>query len=159
MQNEGLEIMSTIKYVHTNLITSDWRALADFYIEVFGCKPVYPERDLHGAWLDKLTTLKDAAIRGIHLRLPGYDDGPTLEIFEYSPKAKKTDAKQINDAGFGHIAFLVDSVDEVLDRLIKAGGSALGEIIRRDYEGLGTLTVVYTRDLDGNFIEIQNWSD
>jgi hypothetical protein len=36
------------KYVHTNLIAEDWRALAGFYQEVFGCIPVPPERDFQG---------------------------------------------------------------------------------------------------------------
>ena len=41
------------KYVHTNLIAHDWRKLADFYLSVFGCAPVPPERDYLGelqAW-------------------------------------------------------------------------------------------------------------
>ena len=33
------------KYVHTNLVAHDWKRLATFYIEVFGCKPKPPERD------------------------------------------------------------------------------------------------------------------
>ena len=69
-----------MKYTHTNLVARDWRRLADFYIKVFGCTPVPPERDLSGDWLDKATSLQDAHIRGVHLRLPGHGDaGPTLE--------------------------------------------------------------------------------
>ena len=33
------------RYVHTNLIARDWRELARFYVEVFGCELVPPERD------------------------------------------------------------------------------------------------------------------
>ena len=36
------------KYVHTNLIARDWRALSSFYQQVFGCIPVPPERDYQG---------------------------------------------------------------------------------------------------------------
>lgn len=36
--------------------------------------PVPPERDLKGKWLDELTGLFETKIKGIHLRLPGYDD-------------------------------------------------------------------------------------
>ena len=43
-------------------------------------------RDLSGEWLDRATGLKNAHIKGIHLRLPGYGEGgPTLEIFQYDP--------------------------------------------------------------------------
>jgi predicted enzyme related to lactoylglutathione lyase len=77
------EIMPT-KYAHANLVAKDWRRLAAFYREVFGCVPVPPERDLSGDWLDKLTGIRGAHISGIHLRLPGFgNDGPTLEIFQY----------------------------------------------------------------------------
>jgi len=47
-----------IKYVHTNLIAMDWKYLAKFYIDVFGCKPIYPERNLSGKRLDDITQLK-----------------------------------------------------------------------------------------------------
>ena len=37
------------KYVHTNLIARDWKRLIRFYIDVFGCEPKGPERDMSGA--------------------------------------------------------------------------------------------------------------
>ena len=36
------------KYGHTSLIAKDWRRLARFYQEQFGCLPVPPERDFRG---------------------------------------------------------------------------------------------------------------
>src|SRR6267378_516600 len=73
------------KYVHTNLIARDCRGLVRFYSEVFGCEPKPSDRDMSGAWLDQLTSLQNAHLSGVHLRLPGYgDDGPTLEIFSYN---------------------------------------------------------------------------
>ena len=72
------------KYVHTNLIARDWKRLVRFYTDVFGCKPKDPERDMSGSWLDSVTSLGNAHLTGVHLRLPGYEqDGPTLEIFSY----------------------------------------------------------------------------
>ena len=72
-------------YRHTNIVAADWRALAGFYEDVFGCTPVPPSRDLSGAWLDRGTGVPDAHLTGIHLRLPGHGDrGPTLEIYGYS---------------------------------------------------------------------------
>jgi hypothetical protein len=41
------------------------------------------ERNLKGERVDALTGLEKANIRGIHLKLPGFEDGPTLGIFEY----------------------------------------------------------------------------
>lgn len=149
--------MSNIKYVHTNLIAKDWRKLVRFYIDVFGCKPTYPERDLSGEWIEKATEIKGVRIRGMHLALPGYENGPTLEIFGYDPERPATEDPRINGQGFGHIAFLVDDVEEVLARLIEQGGRKFGEIVRREYPELGLLTMIYARDPEGNFVEIQNW--
>ena len=145
-----------IKYVHTNLIARDWRKLAQFYIDVFDCKPGYPDRDLSGEWVDKLTTLRGAKIKRTHLILPGYENGPTLEIFSYSPDSPG-EKREINSHGLGHIAFLVDSVEEVTKRLISHGGRTLGEIIEKDYGDMGILNAVYAMDPEGNFVEIQNW--
>ncbi len=39
-------------FVHTNIISSDWKKLSEFYINVFQCKPVIPERHLEGDWID-----------------------------------------------------------------------------------------------------------
>ncbi|CUH97805.1 hypothetical protein P22_3951 [Propionispora sp. 2/2-37] len=146
-----------MKYVHTNLIARDWHNLAQFYIDVFHCKPVYPERDLSGEWVDQLTGLPGARITGIHLRLPGYDQGPTLEIFSYEPEDSHKNKPGLNCQGLGHLAFHVHSVDHVLRTLLAHGGEQVGEVICRDYGELGVLTAVYARDPEGNIIEIQNW--
>lgn len=146
-----------MRYAHTNIIARNWKKLAQFYIEVFDCEPTYPERDLFGEWIEKATNIHNVRIRGIHLRLPGYTDGPTLEIFEYEPDKARNIPPEIDMPGFGHIAFEVDSVEQIQAKLLVHGGSKLGEIVKRKYEGVGILTMVYSRDPEGNIIEIQNW--
>jgi catechol 2,3-dioxygenase-like lactoylglutathione lyase family enzyme len=146
-----------IRFVHTNIITDDWRKLADFYIKVFGCKPLYPERDLKGSWLDKATAIEDAHIRGIHLILPGYDGAlPTLEIFQYDRNIQNG-LTETNRKGFGHIAFKVNNIREILELLLANGGSAVGEMVEIEIKEVGFLTFIYTRDIDGNIIELQSW--
>jgi catechol 2,3-dioxygenase-like lactoylglutathione lyase family enzyme len=146
-----------IKFVHTNIIAKDWEKLAQFYIDVFGCEPTYPKRDLYGDWIDKMTGIANVKIRGIHLKLPGYNDGPTLEIFGYNEIAQKPDAPLINDQGFGHIAFHVSNVEETINKLVAGGGVKYGELIEKEIKGLGVIKAIYARDPEGNIIEIQNW--
>ena len=146
------------KYVHTNLIARDWKRLVQFYREVFGCEPKGRERDLSTTWLSKVSSVPNAHLCGVHLRLPGYDDdGPTLEIFSYDELIERGLPKA-NECGFGHIAFAVDNVDKALQALIAAGGGAVGEIARAEVKGVGPLCVVYARDPEGNIIELQKWS-
>src|SRR6478736_5770223 len=72
------------RFGHVNVTGRDWRRLAAFYTDVFGCESVPPERDIRSADLDAATGLHDAHLTGAHLRLPGYGEtGPTIEIFEY----------------------------------------------------------------------------
>ena len=146
-----------IKFAHTNIITDDWQRLAKFYIDVFDCKPLYPERDLSGDWIDKATSIKNAHFKGIHLALPGYDNKlPTLEIFQYDKNEENLPAIT-NRKGFGHIAFRVDDVHDVLSKLLQHGGSTIGEVVESAIEGVGLLTFVYAKDIDGNIVEIQSW--
>ena len=146
-----------MKFVHTNIVARDWRGLARFYGDVFGCEIVQPERDLKGEWLDMLTGLTGAHIRGAHLRLPGYEDGqgPTLEIFQYDTNAP-ANVPAINEPGFAHIAFAVEDVGACVDEILSHGGGLLGEIVETKV-GERTLNVAYARDIEGNFIEIQRW--
>ncbi len=147
----------TVKYTHTNLIAKDWKKLSDFYVNVFNCKPEPPERDLAGDWLDELTGIDAVHIRGIHLLLPGFDqNGPTLEIFQYNQTTEDGN-KQINREGFGHIAFSVDDVEACLARLIKNGGTTVGQVVKGFVAGVGEIHVVYARDPESNIIEIQKW--
>jgi len=146
------------KYVHTNLTSPDWRRLAKFYAEVFGCVPKLPERDLSGDWLERLTALPRAHLTGVHLSLPGFGpEGPTLEIFGYDQMVGHA-TPVVNEPGFGHLAFSVDDVEAALQEVLRAGGGAVGETVTTEVPGVGTLNVVYARDPDGNILELQHWS-
>jgi predicted enzyme related to lactoylglutathione lyase len=146
-----------IKYVHTNLISKNWKKLAQFYIEVFECEPNYPERDLSGDWIDNMTMIPDVRIKGIHLKLPGYVNGPTLEIFEYNISSGSDIIPLVNNYGLGHLAFHVTNVEQILENIIAKGGSKYGNLVEKEIQGIGVLKAIYARDPEGNIIEIQNW--
>lgn len=146
------------KYRHTNIVSEDWRRLADFYEKVLGCRAVPPERASSGGWVERSTGVPGAAVCGIHLRLPGCDDdGPTLEIFEYN-QARKQSRKAINCPGFAHIAFEVDDVEAAREEVLAAGGRSVGEVVTAEIANAGTITFVYMTDPEGNIIELQKWS-
>lgn len=147
-----------MKYAHTNIVARDWHKLADFYINVFECKPVLPERDLRGDWLDQATRINYAHLTGMHLRLPGFgDNGPTLEVFHYDELVDKTLPIIANRVGLGHIAFEVEDVVQTLEKLIHQGGIKFGEVIVQQIPGVGEITFTYAKDPEENLIEIQSW--
>jgi predicted enzyme related to lactoylglutathione lyase len=146
-----------IKYAHTNLIARDWKTLAAFYMDVFNCVPVLPERNLSGEWIDRMTAIPGVRIQGMHLRLPGYTEGPTLEVFAYDPICQRDELPAINRFGFGHIAFHVTDVEDTLTKLLASGGHTYGQPVKTRIEGVGLLQAVYATDPEGNIIEIQHW--
>lgn len=147
------------KYVHTNLIARDWRQLAKFYTDVFGCSLVPPKRDYRGEKLDAGTGLKGARLTGVHLRLPGYENnGPTLEIYNYN-KLETPIKPKVNRPGFGHIAFEVDEVAEARELVIANGGGTIGEIVTLTTSAGTKVTWCYMTDPEENIIELQSWSE
>jgi predicted enzyme related to lactoylglutathione lyase len=145
------------RYKHTNVVARDWRRLAQFYEEVFGCVRVPPERRLSGRWLERGTGVKGAKLSGVHLRLPGCgSDGPTLEIYQYSENEPKLPTAA-NREGFVHIAFQVDDVEDAVAKVLRHGGSKVGDTVSTQIEGVGALTFVYLADPEGNVIELQAW--
>jgi predicted enzyme related to lactoylglutathione lyase len=146
------------RYVHTNLIARDWRALAHFYAEVFGCTPAPPERDLAGPEMDAGTGIPGARLRGMHLRLPGWGDaGPTLEIFSYVPLGERL-PRAANSPGYGHLAFSVDDVAAAQKAVLAGGGGLIGEVVTLQVGG-GKVTWCYVTDPEGNGIELQHWEE
>jgi predicted enzyme related to lactoylglutathione lyase len=146
------------RYVHTNLIAKDWRKLADFYVSTFGCVLTPPERDYAGPSLEAGTGIAGASLQGAHLRLPGCGmDGPTLEIFTYSELADAVPAA-VNRPGFGHIAFEVASVSEAHDQVLRAGGTAVGDVVTLTTSAGTTVTWCYVTDPEGNILELQSWA-
>lgn len=142
-------------YTHTNLIARDWRKLADFYIQVFGCVLLLPERDLKGTAVDNGTGISGAHITGAHLRLPGYgNDGPTLELFSYDSLSDEG-VKRINRPGWSHIAFRVNDVPDAVREATSHGAALIGEVVTTAVDKDKSVTWCYMTDPEGNIFELQ----
>ncbi|MEM6892387.1 MAG: VOC family protein [Bacteroidota bacterium] len=146
-----------MRFAHTNIVSKDWCKLVAFYTQTFQCKLVPPIRKQSGAWLEKGTGLKNAALEGAHLLLPGYGEkGPTLEIYQYKSIANQEQPFP-NHQGFGHIAFEVENLKEIIEIVKQNGGTLAGEPTQKEIKGVGKITFVYARDPEGNLIELQQW--
>lgn len=146
-----------IRFAHTNIIATDWQALAEFYVSVFDCDVKPPVRKFSGDWLSQGTGVPSAELQGVHLTLPGYGKaGPTLEIYSYTNTIKRI-PHEANTQGLAHLAFEVDDVMTTCERIVEQGGALAGEISDCHIAGVGNLTFVYARDPEGNLIELQTW--
>jgi steroid delta-isomerase-like uncharacterized protein len=132
-----------------NVIAEDWRRLAAFYTDVFGCVLVPPERDYEGADLARGTAVVEAALQGAHLRLPGHGDtGPSIEIYTYRRNEKRL-PNVANRLGFAHIAFAVDGVEAAREAVLAAGGGTVGEVVSLSTSDGRHVTWCYVSDPEG----------
>jgi len=145
-----------MKFAHINIIARDWKELAEFYKNVFECIPVPPARNLSGEKIEKGTGVKNAHIEGIHLQMPGYENGPTLEIFQYKVNAASNN-RAVNKEGLAHLAFQVDDIELVRKKVKAAGGQEIGELATLEVSGAGEVSFIYVTDPEGNIIELQKW--
>jgi glyoxylase I family protein len=146
------------RFGHVNLTGADWRRLAGFYMDLFGCTLVPPERDYRGADLESATGVQGAHLTGAHLRLPGHgESGPTLEIYQYDT-VEPPRSPRVDRAGWGHIAFQVPDVDDALSAVVAAGGASVGDVVNLTTSDGRHVTWCYATDPDGNIIELQAWS-
>ena len=146
------------RFGHINVTGVDWRRLAAFYEELFGCELVPPERDYRGPDLEAATGVADAHLTGAHLRLPGHGhEGPTIEIYQYD-NVEPGRSPRVDRAGWGHVAFQVPDVPKALREVIASGGSGVGKIITSTTADGRDVTWCYATDPDGNIVELQAWS-
>ncbi|MDQ2068322.1 VOC family protein [Natronospira bacteriovora] len=151
--------MTRTRFSHVNIVARDWERLAWFYEEALGCLRLPPERDYEGRDLERGTGIPGASLRGVHLRLPGYEDGkgPTLEIFQYDPRGEDP-PRSVNRIGYGHICFQVSNVIEAREHVLNHGGSPVGEVVTLSPSATAAVTWCYVADPEGNIIELQRWS-
>lgn len=64
-----------------------------------------------------------------------------------------------NRTGWGHIAFVVDSVDAARDAVLGNGGADVGEIVTLQTADGRRVTWCYVKDSEGNLVELQSWSN
>jgi catechol 2,3-dioxygenase-like lactoylglutathione lyase family enzyme len=151
--------MNGVRFGHVNVIATEWRRLAAFYTDVFGCELVPPERDISGPVLEAATGHGGAHLRGAHLRLPGLgSDGPTIEIYEYDDHLPHPEPS-VPRPGWNHVAFQVPDVEATLDAVVASGGGRVGEVVTTHTADGRRVTWCYATDPEGNLVELQRWSD
>lgn len=134
-----------LRFLHANHNSQDWKRVAKFYRALFGSETTGAERDYEGDFISELTGIRDVAVRGRHIEMPGYSaGGPTLEAFTYSRPTGRG-ALSLTDAGVVAVGFVTDDLGAMLSRVSAAGGS----IISRDSNS------AVARDIYENLIQFR----
>ncbi|HEY8351680.1 MAG TPA: nuclear transport factor 2 family protein [Sphingomonadales bacterium] len=138
---------------HVALSTANLDRLVAFYRDVLGFELATEEISWPkgSTMIDEIVGLKDSAARQVMLRA----GNAYIEIFEYSsPAARDAEPLRACDRGYTHICFDVTNIDEVFERMKKAGVTF--HCPPPEFDGL---RATYGRDPDGNIIEIQEVLD
>ena len=132
---------------HTGIVINDLDKELRFYRDILGLK-VVTENTETGEYIDKLFGLKDVKVKIIKLKA---GDGNLLELLYHEHHTKKPTEKEVQDTGYSHISFTVDSIDHEYKKLKDAG-------IKFNYAPQiaphKKAKVAYFRDPENNFIEL-----
>jgi catechol 2,3-dioxygenase-like lactoylglutathione lyase family enzyme len=102
-----------------------------------------------GDWIDRIIGLENVTVEVVMARAP---DGSEFEVVRFhSPSAGAEEwAPAANRPGLRHVAFKVDDVRGVVDRVREAGWETVGEIV--DFEN--TFLLCYVRGPEGLIVEL-----
>ena len=136
----------TIRLDHTGVVVEDLAAAIAFFVEL-GLE-LEGETTVEGEWVDELVGLKGVRADMAFLRTP--DGSGRVEVSTFQTPAATSAAPRapVNTPGIPRLTFVVDDVDDVLDRMRPHGAELVGELAQ--YEDI--YRYGYIRGPDGIII-------
>jgi catechol 2,3-dioxygenase-like lactoylglutathione lyase family enzyme len=135
-------------FVHVGLVVEDLDETIRF-LSLLGLDCAKPGV-LSGEWIDRIIGLENVTIEIVMARAP--DGRDVFEVVRFhSPSAGAGElTPAANRPGLRHVAFKVDDVHGVVDRVREAGWETVGEIV--DFENIFRLC--YVRGPEGLIVEL-----
>lgn len=141
---------------HVNIVVEDLDRQLAFYRELLGFS-LTRQVTISGDWIENVVGLRDVEADVVYLSLP---EGPRLELIRYrSPEAMRPEGlEHPATPGLRHIAFRVDDIAPLVERLERAGVPFFGEVQdvpsgQVTYAGNRRKRLVYFRDPEGTVLE------
>lgn len=137
-------------YVHAGWVVEDLQAAVAF-LTTLGLECSKP-MTIEGEWIDRIIAVPDARVEIVMASAP--DGTGTIELvkFHSPPGEPEPGGAQAppNRTGIRHIAYQVDDLLAVVDRVRAAGWDTVGEVV--DYQGQYLLC--YLRGPEGLIVEL-----
>ncbi|WP_432845739.1 VOC family protein [Amycolatopsis sp. CA-161197] len=124
--------MTIRRFDHTGFVVEDLAAAVAFFVEL-GME-LEGETKVEGEWVNQLVGLDDVRADLAFLRVP--DGGGRIELSAFRSPLPTAPAPRapVNVPGIPRLTFVIDSVDDTLDRLRAHGAELVGEVARyEDY--------------------------
>jgi catechol 2,3-dioxygenase-like lactoylglutathione lyase family enzyme len=135
-------------FVHVGLVVEDLDETVRF-LALLGLDCGEPGV-LSGEWIDRIIGLENVTVEVVMARAPDGSDIFEVVRFHAPSAGAQEPAPAANRPGLRHIAFTVDDVRGVVDRVREAGWDTVGEIVA--YENMFLLC--YVRGPDGLIVEL-----
>lgn len=133
---------------HTGIYVNNINIMRTFYMKVFDLCEIYHEIE-SGVVADAMFATENICIEVCKLR---FGDGCVIElIYNKEYAGLKICNRHIFDSGQMHIAYTVDSADEIYDRIISCGGKCFS---KPNKSADGRVYVFFAEDPEGNYMEI-----
>jgi len=133
---------------HTGIVVRNLKESVEFYCALGF---VEDNRDVEeGVFIDTVVGLQNTKLEWVKLKAL---DGYILELLQYHshPERKSITKQKSNQLGSSHIAFSVDCINTVCEKIKKIGGSMVNSpALTNDKK----VKVAYCHDNEGNLIEI-----
>jgi catechol 2,3-dioxygenase-like lactoylglutathione lyase family enzyme len=137
---------------HTGLTVSDLDRSLRFWRDALGMEVVM-RQEKEGGYLARVVSEPEAHVRMAHLVFPG-TEGPRVELFQYLAPDAAAHRLRPPEVGFAHICLACEGIEELLEALTAAGGSAYSDVADVDTGANAGSRCVYVRDPDGHTIEL-----
>lgn len=141
----------TIRSVdHTGITVRSLREALTFWVGVLGFKHLYTTYFPNDPFIENVVGVPGAAITVAMIEGPGH----SIELLEYaSPPDRNIMKPRSCDVGSVHVAFQVDNLDAIIERVRRSGWSPAGTpqtVMEGDRSGL---RLAYVRGPDGVTLE------
>ncbi len=135
-------------FVHIGLVVEDLDETVRF-LAVLGFDCGEPAV-FSGEWIDQIVGLDDVTVETVMARTPDGNDMFEVVRFHSPSAGAQEPAPATNRPGLRHVAFNVDDVRGVVNRVREAGWDTVGEIV--DYED--RFLLCYVRGPEGLIVEL-----
>jgi catechol 2,3-dioxygenase-like lactoylglutathione lyase family enzyme len=135
-------------FVHVGLVVEDLDEMVRF-LSLLGLDCGEPAV-FSGDWIGRIIGLEDVTVELVMASVPDGSDAFEVVRFQSPSAGAQEPAPAANRPGLRHVAFNVDDVRGVVDRVREAGWETVGEIV--DYED--TFLLCYVRGPEGLIVEL-----
>jgi catechol 2,3-dioxygenase-like lactoylglutathione lyase family enzyme len=133
---------------HVGIVVDDLAAATEFFVEL-GLEPRGGAL-VEGGWVDRVVGLDGVRSELVMLRTPDGQGRVELAKFHSPPSHGGDRQAPANATGIRHVAFVVEDIDDAVDRLRARGAELVGELER--YED--SYRLCYVRGPEGIIVEL-----